>query len=72
MYFDGSSCKEGAGAGIVLIYPRGDIIYLMYKLEFQTTNNTVEYDTLILGVKDAKDLNIQQLVVFEDLELVVQ
>ena len=22
MYFDGSSCREGEGAGIVLIYPR--------------------------------------------------
>ena len=48
MYFDGSSCKEGAGAGIVLISPGGEIISLLYKLEFQTTNNIVEYEALIL------------------------
>ena len=35
MYFDGSSWKEGAGAGIVLISPGDEIISLMYKLEFQ-------------------------------------
>ena len=34
MYFDGSSCKERAGASIVLISPGGEIISLMYKLEF--------------------------------------
>ena len=34
MYFDGSSCKEGAGVGLVIISPRVEIISLMYKLEF--------------------------------------
>ena len=34
MYFDGSSSKEGEGARIVLISPGGEVICLMYKLEF--------------------------------------
>ena len=34
MYFNGSLCKEGARVGIVLISPGGEIICLMYKLEF--------------------------------------
>ena len=34
MHFDGSSSKEGAGAGIVLISLRGENVCLMYKLEF--------------------------------------
>ena len=72
MYFDGSSSKEGAGVGVVLISPCDEIISLMYKLQFQTTNNMIEYDAFILGLMDAKDLNIQQLVVFGDSELVVQ
>ena len=42
MYFDGYSSKEGAGAGIVLISPGGENVCLMYKLEFQTSNNTIE------------------------------
>ena len=44
----------------------------MYKLEFQTTNNTSKYETLVLGLRAPKDLGIQQLVVFGDSELVVQ
>ena len=35
MYFDGSSFKEEARAGIVLISLGGEVISLMYKLEFQ-------------------------------------
>ena len=44
----------------------------MYKLEFQTTNNVAEYEALVLGLRAAKDLGIQQLVVFGDSKLVVQ
>ena len=72
MYFGGSSSKERAGVGIVLIYLGGEVICLMYKLEFVTTNNTAEYEALILGLRDAKDLGIHQLSVYGDSELVVQ
>ena len=72
MYFDGSSSKEGVGARIVLISPRGENVCLMYKLEFQTTNNVVEYEALVLGLRAPKDLWIQQLAIFGNSELVVQ
>ena len=49
MYFDDSSSKEGAGAGVLLISAGGEVISLMYKLEFKTTNNIAEYEALILG-----------------------
>ena len=44
----------------------------MYKLEFQTTNNIVDYEALILGLRATKDLGIQQLTVFGDSDLMVQ
>ena len=72
MYFDGSSSKEGAGAGILLISPGGESVSLMYKLEFVTTNNTTEYEALLLGLKDAKYMGIKQIYVYGDFELVVQ
>jgi len=59
MYFDGSSSKEGIGAGILLISPGGESVCLMYKLEFITTNNTIEYEAFFLGLHAAKDLGIQ-------------
>ena len=51
MYFDGSSSKEGAEAGVVMISPGGEAVRLMYKLEFFTTNNTIEYEAILLGLK---------------------
>ena len=72
MYFDGSSSKEGVGAGVVLISPSGEAVRLMYKLEFITTNNTTEYEALLLGLRATKDLGIQQISVYGDSELVVQ
>ena len=71
MYLDGSSCKEGAGTGVLLIYPGGEAVRLMYKLEFITINNTAEYEALLLGLKATKDLGIQQIFVYGDSELVV-
>ena len=72
MYFDRSSSKEGAGAGVVLISLGGEAVRLMYKLEFTTTNNTAEYEAFLLGLKAAKYLGIQQIYVYGDSELVVQ
>ena len=62
MYFDGSSSREGAGAGIVLVSLGGELISLMYKLNFVTPNNTTEYEDLILGLKDTKELGINKFL----------
>ena len=72
MYFDGSSSKEGVGAGVVLISPSGEVVIFMYKLEFITTNNTTKYEALLLGLRAAKYLCIQQISTYGDSELVVQ
>ena len=72
MYFNGSSSKDGEGARVLLISAGGEVISLMYKLEFKTTNNTAEYEALILGLRAAKYLGIQELVVFGDSKLVIQ
>ena len=50
----------------------GELISLMYKLEFVTTNNIAEYEALILGLKVAKDMGIQQIYVYGNSELVFQ
>jgi len=71
MFFDGSSSKEGVGAGIVLTSPANEVFTFSYKLEFETTNNIVEYEALILGLKVAKYLNVKKIEVFGDSELVV-
>jgi ribonuclease HI len=66
MYFDGAYSKEGVGAGVVLISPKKEEIHLSYKLEFEATNNVVEYEALILGLEAARKMQITELVVFGD------
>ena len=39
MYFDGSKRVEGAGAGIVLISPRGDKLRYVLRMNFRKASN---------------------------------
>jgi ribonuclease HI len=66
MFFDGSSSKEGFGARVVFIYLAKEFIPLPYKLEFETTNNIVEYTDLLLGLRAAKDMGIDKISIFRD------
>jgi ribonuclease HI len=59
MYFDGSYTLKGAGAGVVLIPPEGDILKYAIQLEFLDTNNVAEYEGLVNGLRLAKDLRIR-------------
>jgi hypothetical protein len=58
MYFDGSYTLKGVGAGVVLIPPEGDVLKYAIQLEFSATNNIVEYERLVNGLRLAKDLSI--------------
>jgi hypothetical protein len=39
LFFDGSSCKQGASAGVLLLTPHGDQFKYMVHLDFKATNN---------------------------------
>jgi hypothetical protein len=58
MYFDGSYTLKGAGAGVVLIPPEGDMLKYVIQIEFPATNNTAEYEGLVTGLRLAKELGI--------------
>jgi hypothetical protein len=66
LYFDGSKYNDGAGAGCILISPDGEKTMLTYRLEFQCTNNIVEYEALIQGLKKSINMNVQDILVFGD------
>jgi ribonuclease HI len=71
MYFDGASSKDSVGAGVVFISPSQDVTNFSFKLEFETKNNIVEYEALVLGLRAAKDMKIEGLTVFGDAKLIV-
>jgi hypothetical protein len=71
MFFDRASSREGAGARVVFVSPCQETLSLSYKLEFEATNNVAEYEALVLGLRAAKDMGIEELAVFGDAELIV-
>jgi ribonuclease HI len=72
MYFDRSYTLKGAGAGVVLIPPEGNVLKYAVQFEFRATNNIVEYEGLVTGLRLAKDLSIQQLLIRGDSQLVAR
>ena len=72
LYFDGSKCQEGAGAGCILVDPSGNKMFISCRLEFECTNNVAEYEALLQGLKKAIDLKVKYLHVFGDSEIVIR
>ena len=56
MYFDGSVMAPGLGAGVVLIYLDGSRLRYVIRLHFLASNNIVEYEALINGLRIAIEL----------------
>jgi ribonuclease HI len=72
MYFDGSYTLKGAGAGVVLIPPKGDMLKYAIQIKFPTTNNIAEYEGLITGLRLAKKLDIRRLLIWGDSQLMAK
>ena len=58
MYFDGSLMKKGAGARLVFVLPLGVCMRYMVCIHFPS-NNVVEYEALINGLRIAIELGIR-------------
>jgi ribonuclease HI len=71
MFFYGASSRESVGAGVVFMSPTQNTISLSYKIEFETKNNVTEYEALVLGLIVSKDMKIEELEEFGDVELIV-
>jgi ribonuclease HI len=72
IYFDESYTLKGAGAGIILIPPEGDILKYAIQLDFLATNNITEYEELVTGPRLAIELDIRRLLIKEDSQLVAK
>jgi hypothetical protein len=73
MDFDGAVSKEGARAGVWLHNHRKRYSENhSYKLNFQCTNNVVEYEALMLGLKLLKKVGAKQIMVRGDSELIIK
>jgi ribonuclease HI len=72
LLFDGSSHKQGAGAGAQLLTPDGEQFNYMVHLEFKAANNMTEYEAVIFGLITALSLGARQLLVKGDSQLIIK
>ncbi|XP_071902617.1 uncharacterized protein [Coffea arabica] len=69
LFFDDGSNSFRVGIGAVLVSVEGKHYPATVKLRFSCTNNMVEYETCIFGLKMALDMEIKYLIAFNDSDL---
>src|SRR3954470_6538483 len=73
MFFYGSKRQQGAGAGVVLVSPKGTKLRYVLQINFSNaSNNEAEYEALLHGMRMAKTCGATRLVIYGDSNLVVQ
>ena len=63
---DGSSTRHVRGIGVVLQSPEGDKLKHKVCLQYQTTNNKVEYEALLERLELAKFVKAKSILVLGD------
>ena len=71
VHVDGSSTLHVGGIGVVLQSPEGDKLKHKVRLQYQTTNNEVEYEALLKGLELAKFVEANSILVLGDFQLVI-
>jgi ribonuclease HI len=71
MYFDSSLKIEDAGAGVLLISPKGEQLKYILQIFWKFSNNKAEYKALLHGLCLAISLGIKQLLVYSDSAVVI-
>ena len=71
VHVDGSSTLHAGGIGVVLQSPKGEKLKHKVRLQYETTNNEVEYETLLKGLVLAKSVDADSILVLGDSQLVI-
>ncbi|XP_043687613.1 uncharacterized protein LOC122638831 [Telopea speciosissima] len=71
MFFDGAANHRGCGAGVLFITPEGLCMPMSFRLGFDCTNNMVEYEACVLGLKTTISIGVKKLEVYGDSSIVI-
>lgn len=71
VHVDGSSIQYAGGVGVFLQSPKRDCLRYAMSLQFQATNNEVEYKTLLQGLELAKSLGAESIIIQGDSQLII-
>jgi ribonuclease HI len=70
VFCDGSRGTFGAGAAAVLVAPSKVRTCYVVRLDFSCTNNIVEYEALILGLRKLKAMGIRRAILKTDSQVI--
>ncbi|GJT93843.1 reverse transcriptase domain-containing protein [Tanacetum coccineum] len=70
MFTDGSSYVDGSGAGLILTNPEGAEFTYALRFRFDATNNKGEYEALIVSLRIAEQMGVENLQTNVDSPLV--
>ncbi|GJV59947.1 reverse transcriptase domain-containing protein [Tanacetum coccineum] len=70
LFTDGSSCVDGSGAGLILTNSEGAKFTYALRFRFDATINEAEYEALIAGLRNAKQMGVKNLQTNMDSRLV--
>ena len=65
IYFDGAFLLQGAGAGVLLVTHTGEHLKYVVQMHFpweMSTNNTIEYEGLLAGLRITARLGVKKLI----------
>ena len=68
---DGSSTQQGGGAGIVITSPENDVLEYGVQLKFSITNNETKYEALLGGLRIARALGAEKIVLKSNSQLII-
>ena len=68
---DGLSTLYAGGIGVILKSPKEDKLKYAAHLQYQTTNNKAEYETLLKGLELVKSLGKESIIVQGDSQLII-
>nr|GEY57129.1 reverse transcriptase domain-containing protein [Tanacetum cinerariifolium] len=66
LFTNGSSCVDGPGAGLILTNPEGVEFTYALRFQFMASNNEVEYEALVAGLRIAVRMGVKNLQVNVD------
>ena len=68
---DGASRSTGAGVGLQLKAPTGEMIEHDIQLDFPTSNNKTEYEAILVGIDLVTSVSSEKIIIRSDSQLVV-
>lgn len=71
-YFNGSRCRTGSGADVVLFPPNKKPIPLSYHVDLLCTNNIAEYEAFTASLRAALALNVKHIHIYGDSQLIIR